>query len=149
MRLLAGLLAGQEFDSILGGDDQLLRRPMNRVAQPLKEMGAKITTTDGHGPLTINGAQLRGQQHTLAIASAQVKSALLLAGLYAQGQTRVVSPGPSRDHTERMLNAMGVNLETDKLSVSIQAGYPSYTFFDQNSRGFLLCSFHYGGGLAG
>ncbi len=120
MRLLAGLLAGQEFDSILGGDEQLLRRPMNRVAQPLKEMGAKITTTDGHGPLTINGAQLRGQQHTLAIASAQVKSALLLAGLYAQGQTRVVSPGPSRDHTERMLNAMGVNLETDKLSVSIK-----------------------------
>ncbi len=120
MRLLAGLLAGQEFDSILGGDEQLLRRPMNRVALPLKEMGAKITTTNGHGPLTIQGAMLTGQQHTLPIASAQVKSALLLAGLYAQGQTRIVSPGPSRDHTERMLTAMGVNLETDKLSVSIQ-----------------------------
>ena len=120
MRMLAGLLAGQEFDTVLGGDVQLLRRPMNRVAQPLKEMGAKITTTDGHGPLSIHGTKLRGMQHTLPIASAQVKSAILLAGLYAQGQTRVVSPGSSRDHTERMLTEMGVHLDTDQLSVCIQ-----------------------------
>ena len=145
MRLLSGLLAGQAFDSILSGDDQLLHRPMNRVAQPLMEMGARITTTDGHGPLAIRGTLLRGQQHTLSIASAQVKSALLLAGLYALGQTRVTSPGPSRDHTERMLAAMGANLEMDKQTSSIKPAVSLSPFSikipgDFSSAAFILAA---------
>ncbi len=105
MRLLAGILAGQPFDSVLTGDAQLLRRPMRRVVEPLRQMGADIEDHDGRAPLTIHGRRLRGCEHTLSIASAQVKSALLLAGLYAEGPTTVREPGPSRDHTERMLGA--------------------------------------------
>ena len=119
MRLLAGLLAGQPFGSILDGDRQLLRRPMTRVTKPLSAMGAEILTTDGHGPLTIHGRALKGFAHTLDIASAQVKSAILLAGLYARGDTAVTSPGPARDHTERMLAAMGASFQTEGLTVSI------------------------------
>jgi 3-phosphoshikimate 1-carboxyvinyltransferase len=105
MRLLAGILAGQPFDSVLTGESQLLRRPMRRVTDPLELMGASIAHTDGHAPLVINGHPLRGYEHHLKIASAQVKSALLLAGLFAEGQTVVHQPGPARDHTERMLAA--------------------------------------------
>lgn len=106
MRLMAGLLAGQAFDTLLTGDLQLLRRPMRRITEPLRKMGAEIADTEGCGPLTIRGGrQLRGGDHRLAIASAQVKSAILLAGLYAGGPVNVVLPGPARDHTERMLNA--------------------------------------------
>ncbi len=105
MRLLAGILAGQDFDSVLSGDPQLLARPMRRVVEPLRAMGADIRDTEGHGPLVIHGRKLRGGEHTLAVASAQVKSALLLAGLFAGGPTIVRQPGPSRDHTERMLKA--------------------------------------------
>ncbi len=105
MRLLAGILAGQPFESVLTGDPQLLRRPMRRVVEPLRQMGAEIEDTDGRAPLFIRGRRLHGYDHTLPIASAQVKSALLLAGLYADGPTTVREPGPSRDHTERMLKA--------------------------------------------
>ena len=111
MRLLAGLLAGQAFDSVLTGDESLRRRPMARVADPLNAMGARIDTQNGYPPLTIHGGrELHGIDFSLPVASAQVKSALLLAGLGAQGLTAVTEPAPTRDHTERMLLAMGVQL---------------------------------------
>ena len=111
MRLLAGLLAGQAFDSVLTGDESLRRRPMARVADPLNAMGARIDTQNGHPPLTIHGGrELHGIDFSLPVASAQVKSALLLAGLGAKGLTAVTEPAPTRDHTERMLLAMGVQL---------------------------------------
>jgi 3-phosphoshikimate 1-carboxyvinyltransferase len=119
MRLLAGILAGQRFATILTGDPQLLGRPMRRVVDPLRAMGAEIKDTDGHGPLSISGRLLFGRRHDLAVASAQVKSALLLAGLYAQGITAIHQPGPARDHTERMLIAMGAQLTVEGLTVSL------------------------------
>jgi len=122
MRLLSGILAGQSFRSTLTGDEQLLRRPMRRVVEPLRQMGAHIEDTDGRAPLTIQGRRLIGRDHTLAVASAQVKSALLLAGLYADGPTIVRQPGPARDHTERMLAAMGAALETTGLDVVLSPG---------------------------
>ena len=119
MRLLAGILAGQVFETTLSGDSQLLRRPMRRVAEPLQRMGADIETVDGHAPLTIRGHPLHGFDHALPVASAQVKSALLLAGLYAEGPTTVRQPGPARDHTERMLAAMGAAIEVAGLTVTL------------------------------
>ena len=101
MRLLAGLLAGQEGRFELIGDESLSTRPMERVAAPLRELGAHVETTDGHAPLVVEGAQLRGITYELPVASAQVKSAVLLAGLYAKGRTTVVEPAATRDHTER------------------------------------------------
>jgi 3-phosphoshikimate 1-carboxyvinyltransferase len=112
MRLLAGILAGQPFSSTLDGHAGLRRRPMERVAIPLREMGAAVETHDGCPPLTITGGNLRGIDYRLPVASAQVKSAILLAGLYAKGQTTVRQPCPTRDHTERMLTAQGVQVET-------------------------------------
>lgn len=112
MRLLTGLLAGQAFDSVLVGDASLMQRPMDRVALPLARMGATIGTADGRPPVAIAGGRiLRGCEHVLETPSAQVKSALLLAGLYADGATRVREPGISRDHTERMLPAFGVPVQ--------------------------------------
>jgi len=119
MRLLAGLLAGQEFAATLTGDAQLLRRPMRRVTEPLRRMGAHIEDRDGHGPLRVTGSPLHGCVHELNVASAQVKSALLLAGLYADGPTVVRQCGPARDHTELMLAAMGAEVEVDGLEVTI------------------------------
>lgn len=112
IRLLMGLLAGQAFDAELTGDASLRQRPMERVAAPLRLMGARITTSAGGRPPVViaGGSQLRGIDYTLPMASAQVKSALLLAALSAEGATTVRSPGPSRDHTERMLQSMGVGL---------------------------------------
>ncbi|GAB2578806.1 3-phosphoshikimate 1-carboxyvinyltransferase [Dyella jejuensis] len=108
MRLLTGLLAGQAFDSILVGDDSLSRRPMRRVTGPLADMGARIDSQDGLPPLHVHGGRaLHGIRYELPVASAQVKSALLLAGLYAQGSTEVIEPHPTRDYTERMLAAFG------------------------------------------
>jgi 3-phosphoshikimate 1-carboxyvinyltransferase len=107
MRLLAGLLAGQSFDSVLDGSLQLRHRPMSRVTEPLRAMGATIDTVDGRAPLRVVGSRLTGTRHRLAVPSAQVKSALLLAGLHADGETVVEEPVPSRDHTERLLRAMG------------------------------------------
>jgi 3-phosphoshikimate 1-carboxyvinyltransferase len=114
IRLLTGLLAGQPFDTELTGDESLRTRPMERVAEPLRAMGAKIATTDGRAPIRLGRCTgLNGISYRLPVASAQVKSALLLAGLQARGRTILWSPGPSRDHTERMLLAMGVALEQD------------------------------------
>ncbi len=108
MRLLTGLLAGQAFDSILVGDASLSKRPMRRVTDPLALMGARIDTHDGLPPLHVHGGQpLHGIRYELPVASAQVKSALLLAGLYAAGETEVIEPHPTRDYTERMLAAFG------------------------------------------
>ena len=119
MRLLAGILAGQPFESTLTGEEQLLRRPMGRIAEPLRRMGADIETVDGHAPLTVRGRRLQGYDHVLRVASAQVKSALLLAGLYADGPTVVRQPGPARDHTELMLAAMGAAIEVNGLDVTL------------------------------
>jgi 3-phosphoshikimate 1-carboxyvinyltransferase len=111
MRLFMGLLAGQSFDSELVGDASLMRRPMERVAQPLREMGARIETREGRPPVRIHaGARLRGIRYPMPVASAQVKSALLLAGLYAEGATTVIEPAITRDHTERMLQSFGVDV---------------------------------------
>jgi len=107
MRLLSGLLSGQAFDSVLTGDKSLSGRPMKRVTEPLKTMGAEIKTTEkGTAPLYITGkaGQMQGIDYTMPMASAQVKSCLLLAGMYAQGDTSVTEPAPTRDHTERMLS---------------------------------------------
>jgi 3-phosphoshikimate 1-carboxyvinyltransferase len=120
MRLLAGILAGQSFDSLLTGEPQLLDRPMRRITDPLRQMGAEIEDNRGRAPLTIHGRTLHGTEHTLNVASAQVKSALLLAGLYADGPTIVHQCGPARDHTERMLAAMGVEIEVDGLDVTLR-----------------------------
>ncbi len=122
MRLFAGLLAGQSFDSTLVGDDSLSRRPMNRVAEPLREMGALIDTEDGHAPVRIRGGQkLRGFHFDMPVASAQLKSALLLAGLYADGSIAVREPAVTRDHTERMLGQFGVAVSRHDAVVSIDA----------------------------
>ncbi len=113
MRLLAGLLAGQPFRSRLVGDASLSGRPMKRIMTPLEEMGARITAEGENGcaPLVIQGGPLRAIDYVLPMASAQVKSAVLLAGLYASGETSVTEPGQSRDHTERMLRYFLVNLD--------------------------------------
>jgi 3-phosphoshikimate 1-carboxyvinyltransferase len=122
MRLLSGLLAGQDFDSILTGDKSLSGRPMRRVTQPLALMGAKIETQEnGTAPLHIKGTKnLKGIDYTMPIASAQVKSCLLLAGMYASGETSVTEPAPTRDHTERMLNGFGypVKREDNKATIT-------------------------------
>lgn len=124
MRLLSGLLAGQAFDSVLTGDKSLSGRPMKRVTAPLAEMGADIKTTEqGTAPLRIFGraGQLNGIDYTMPIASAQVKSCLLLAGMYAQGETSVTEPAPTRDHTERMLAGFAYPVKSQDSKVSITA----------------------------
>jgi 3-phosphoshikimate 1-carboxyvinyltransferase len=124
MRLLSGLLAGQAFDCTLTGDSSLSRRPMKRVSQPLALMGARIDSTEtGTPPLHIHGGQnLQGITYAMPIASAQVKSSLLLAGLYAQGTTCVIEPAPTRDHTERMLTGFGYPVQRDGQKASLQGG---------------------------
>jgi 3-phosphoshikimate 1-carboxyvinyltransferase len=121
MRLLAGVLAGQAFPSVLDGSDQLRRRPMDRITQPLRQMGANIED-DGHAPLHIRPARLHGFTYELPVASAQVKSCLLLAGLYADAPTTLIEPGPARDHTERMLRAMGADLVVDGSRITLTPG---------------------------
>ncbi len=111
MRLLAGVLAGQSFPSTLIGDASLQRRPMDRVLRPLAAMGAEIIAQDGRAPLRIHGRPLRGIDYVLPVASAQVKSAVLLAGLYAEDPTCVTEPAPTRDHSERMLRGFGYPVE--------------------------------------
>jgi len=111
MRLFAGLLSGQSFSSKLVGDESLSQRPMKRVISPLTEMGGRIDSVDGKPPLDIHGGlSLSGIHYRLPVASAQVKSAILLAGLYAEGETSIIEPATTRDHTERMLGAMGAKL---------------------------------------
>ena len=124
MRLLCGLLAGQSFTSTLTGDASLSSRPMRRVTAPLAEMGADIATAEGGtAPLVIRPAKrLKGMHYDMPVASAQVKSCLLLAGLYADGETSVLEPAPTRDHTERMVTAFGVPVERDGARVSVRGG---------------------------
>ncbi len=120
MRLLSGILAGQPFSSVLDGDASLRQRPMGRIIEPLSLMGAQISGPQGKAPLTIQGAGLKPIQYTLKQASAQVKSAILLAGLFAPGVTLVTEPGPSRDHTEKMLKAMGAKINRQDLTVRLE-----------------------------
>lgn len=122
LRLLAGILAGQPFPSTLDGSAQLRRRPMQRITEPLRHMGAVITDHNGFAPLSFTPAHLTGVHIDMPIASAQVKSALLLAGLFAKGPTTITQPGPARDHTERLLHAMGATVETDGNTVQIVPG---------------------------
>ncbi len=123
MRLLAGLLAAQPFDSVLEGDASLNKRPMNRVIEPLTKMGADISSNNGCAPLHIKGnPELRGIDYTLPVASAQVKSCLLLAGIYAEGETAITEPVLTRDHTERMLQSFGYPLEFNINRISLEGG---------------------------
>jgi len=124
MRLMAGILAGQKFDSVLIGDESLSKRPMKRVSEPLGSMGARIETNEGgRPPLRIRGGQkLRGIAYAMPMASAQVKSSLLLAGLYAEGETIVTEPAPTRDHTERMLRGFGYSVITEGATIHVRGG---------------------------
>ncbi len=145
MRLLAGMLAGQTFSSRLTGDASLRRRPMGRVVDPLRQMGALIATRDGCAPLDIAGSNLHGITYTLPVASAQVKSAVLLAGLFATGTTTVIEIVPARDHTERMLTALGLNVRRHGMSVQVERGTPPNGFEltvpgDISSAAFLLAA---------
>lgn len=125
IRLSMGLLAGQAFDSTLIGDASLMRRPMERVAKPLRMMGAHIETLEGRPPVRIRGgAPLRGIDYVLPVASAQVKSAILLAGLYGEGHTSVTEPAPTRDHTERMLRGFGIAVTREGARVHLEGGAP-------------------------
>jgi len=118
MRLFAGLLSGQWFASKLVGDQSLCQRPMNRIIEPLTNMGAKIDATDGKPPLEIHGSRpLSGISYRLPVASAQVKSALLLAGLSAEGETSIIEPKTTRDHTERMLRSMGADVTSGETQI--------------------------------
>ncbi len=121
-RLLSGILAAQPFPVSMTGDASIEQRPMGRIITPLREMGADIRGRDGkYCPLHIAPAALHGVRYEMPVASAQLKSAILLAGLYADGVTEVVEPAPSRDHTERMLRAMGVQVEQDGCRVAVHA----------------------------
>lgn len=125
MRLLAGVLAAQKFDSTLIGDESLSGRPMGRIITPLVEMGAQFETKGakpGCAPLQITGGELKPITYEMPMASAQVKSAILLAGLFAPGTTTVIQPATNRDHSERLLNSFGVNVETNGNTISIEGG---------------------------
>jgi len=123
-RLMLGVLASRPFFSVITGDESLRRRPMARVVKPLEAMGATILGRQGGDrlPLAVMGGSLKGMVHRLGVASAQVKSALLLAGLTAKGKTVVIEPRPSRDHTERMLVARGAKLEKERNKICIEPG---------------------------
>jgi len=120
IRMLSGVLAGRPFTTVLTGDDALRKRPMERIAAPLRAMGARIFTTEGRPPVTIEGGSLSGVRWPLEIPSAQVKTAVLLAGLQAEGTTAVVEPEPSRDHTERLLPLFGVDVGRTGAAVEVR-----------------------------
>lgn len=121
IRLISGILAGNPFFSVLTGDDSLKQRPMARVINPLKEMGAGISArnSDRYPPISIRGGRLKAIEYTMPVASAQVKSCLVLAGLYAEGTTAITESHKSRDHTERMLKSMGAGLDVDGLTIRV------------------------------
>ncbi|HSU26170.1 MAG TPA: 3-phosphoshikimate 1-carboxyvinyltransferase, partial [Pyrinomonadaceae bacterium] len=123
MRLVAGILAGQPFDSVLTGDESLRSRPMKRIIDPLTAMGGQIESQDGRAPLTIRGRKMTGIEYRPPVASAQIKSCVLLAGLFADGQTTVVETTPTRDHTEIMLRQFGVDIDVrsqvDAMRISV------------------------------
>ena len=124
MRLVSGLLAGLDFYTVINGDESLRKRPMRRITAPLETMGASISGRDGGAlaPLAFNGGNLEGIKYEMPVASAQLKSCLLIAGLLAKGDTTVIQPAESRDHTERMLKSMGAHLESEGLSITIKKG---------------------------
>jgi 3-phosphoshikimate 1-carboxyvinyltransferase len=142
LRMLAGPLAGRPFRATLTGDVSLNRRPMERVAAPLRAMGARVETTDGRPPMTIQGGALTGIEWALPVASAQVKTAVLLAGLQADGTTTVREPEPSRDHTERLLPAFGATVHQDGAALSVRRqdlrAYSMDVPGDVSSAAFLL-----------
>ena len=145
MRMLAGLLAAQPFSSTLIGDESLTRRPMERIRKPLIAMGARIDLTDGHAPMTIHGGPLRGLDYATPIASAQVKTCLLFAGLQAAGVTEVHESVHTRDHTELALRAFGAELTRSKGSVRIEGGQrlravDAAVPGDLSSAAFFLCA---------
>lgn len=148
MRLLAGVLAANRFESVLEGDESLSSRPMERVAEPLRAMGADVRTTDGHAPIVVRGAPLRGIEHRSRVPSAQVKGAVLLAGLAATGQTTVREAAPTRDHTERALAHLGAPIVFEPGRASVRAfqhhGFAGVLPGDISSAAFLV-----GGGVLG
>src|SRR5262249_22957696 len=122
MRLLAGILAGQPFTSKLTGDSSLQKRPMKRVVGPLRQMGAQIQARDDNfAPLEIRGGRLKAIEYTMPMASAQVKSAVLLAGLFADGATTVIEPARTRDHTELALEEFGAKIERHGRTTTVQS----------------------------
>ena len=122
MRLMSGLLAGHAFESAITGDESLRRRPMGRIADPLSRMGATISTDDGHAPIRISGGNLTAIDFESPVPSAQVKSCVLLAGLFAAGRTSVTESVKSRDHTERMLAATGIDIRVEGTTVTVSGG---------------------------
>jgi 3-phosphoshikimate 1-carboxyvinyltransferase len=122
MRMLAGILAGQPFSATLVGDESLSRRPMRRVIEPLARMGARIDATDGHAPLTVHGGRLHGIEYRQDTPSAQVKSAVLFAGLHAAGTTSVTEPAETRDHTERAFRTFGLRIRIEGRTISVDGG---------------------------
>jgi len=145
MRMLSGILAGQQFSSELTGDESLSRRPMARIIQPLELMGARISSMEGKPPLKISGGHLRAVDYAMPVASAQVKSSLLFAGLYADGTTRVTEPVRTRDHGEIALRAFGAEVKRDRNSTSIAGGQKLRGIEaaipgDISSAAFFLCA---------
>jgi 3-phosphoshikimate 1-carboxyvinyltransferase len=143
MRLLSGLVSSSPFETVLRGDASLSARPMERVAEPLRAMGADVTTQDGHAPLTIRGSELRGIRFEPDVPSAQVKSAVLLAALAAEGRTTVAEPAPTRDHTERLLITLGAPIRSEGTDLVVEGPYQHEGFRgaipgDPSSAGFLL-----------
>ena len=122
LRLVAGVLAAHPFDTIMTGDSSLRRRPMGRIVEPLARMGARVETDEGHAPITIRGGPLHGVDYAPPVASAQVKSAVLLAGLHASGTTRVEEHASTRDHTERALHSFGVDLAIAGRTAAVRGG---------------------------
>ena len=127
-RLISGILSAQKFDTTLTGDASIQKRPMKRIIDPLSQMGAKIESVNGNGcaPLHITGSPLHGIHYNSPVASAQVKSSILLAGLYADGETRVTEPYISRDHSERMLSAFGADIHTEGTTAILQPAKQLY-----------------------
>jgi 3-phosphoshikimate 1-carboxyvinyltransferase len=144
MRLLAGVLAAAPFRTVLTGDASLTHRPMERVAAPLRAMGADLSTVEGHPPITIEGGSLHGIRYELPMASAQVKSAVILAGVAAEGETTVVERAATRDHTERALTALGAPIRTDGRSITVSrfehAGFTGRVPGDPSSAAFLIAA---------
>lgn len=145
MRLLAGVLASAPFETVLTGDESLRARPMERVARPLRAMGASIETTEGHPPIRIRGGALRGISYESPVPSAQVKGAILLAALAADGETVVVEPAPTRDHTERALAHLGAPVRVPapgvvRLSAFQHSGFTAAVPGDVSSAAFLIAA---------
>jgi 3-phosphoshikimate 1-carboxyvinyltransferase len=144
MRLLAGIVASCSFETLLEGDESLSSRPMERVAEPLRAMGAEVRTSNGLPPVVVRGGSLTGIEHRMAVPSAQVKSAVLLAGLAAEGQTTVFEPVPTRDHTERALAHLGAPVDAEPGRASVRAfqheGFDGSVPGDVSSAAFLVAA---------